>query len=306
MNYFHFSHVDKTVPSVCGCAMLNPGWSHMSRTLENDTVLIIGKKNRASITCCGLELEVKPGRMILLPAGEFHFGTRKIQSPASYYWFHFCQCENVSGQKRFYAPHLMEEKEALTILSSPAIAYERLCDSIILPQSLNLKNTSSVTRMCSDILCEYQKPSFSSLVYRIKLINLLLELSGECFNEDQPFQKSGGTPSIVRQLIVMMEDELSNADASVKFFADRMNVNADYLGRIFKNAMHIPVGQYIARRRVELACTRLRESSERIDDIFVQCGFGSRRQFYEEFSRITGKTPRLYRDECAFMGINSL
>ena len=124
----------------------------------------------------------------------------------------------------------MEEKEALTILSSPAIAYERLCDSIILPQSLDLKNASSVTRMCSDILCEYQKPSFSSLVYRIKLINLLLELSGECFNEDQPFQKSGGTPSIVRQLIVMMEDELSNADASVKFFADRMNVNADYLG----------------------------------------------------------------------------
>ena len=111
---------------------------------------------------------------------------------------------------------------------------------------------------------------------------------------------------MVRQLIGMMEDELSNADASVKFFADRMNVNADYLGRIFKNAMHIPVGQYIARRRVELACTRLRESSDRIDDIFVQCGFGSRRQFYEEFSRITGKTPRLYRDECAFMGINSL
>lgn len=76
------------------------------------------------------------------------------------------------------------------------------------------------------------------------------------------------------------------------------------MGRCFKDAMQISVGQYIAQQRLILACSRLRESFSSIDEICVQCGYGSRRQFYDEFKKLTGKTPAAYRKESAFISTN--
>ena len=68
----------------------------------------------------------------------------------------------------------------------------------------------------------------------------------------------------------------------------------------------VPVGQYISRRRVELACSRLRENNLNMAEVAAECGFGSRRQFFEVFRQHTGKTPAAYRAESAYVGINVL
>lgn len=306
MNYYLFKQFNLTTSPVCGLAMLNPGWCHMKRRLESESVLIIGKKNTTLIDDEGTRLEVKPGRMILLPARHLHKGMEAITKPVSYYWIHFYQCLSDDDELRYFLPKQIEEQEALTILRSKAISYQRMEDSIILPQQLDLENSAAITNMCTAILSEHAKPSFSPLVYNHLVQSLLLELCAQSFDSVQKTKRRNSEPSLAQQVVVLLEDELSNPDVSVKYLANRLEVNADYLGRSFKDVMHASIGQYIIRRRVELSCMRLRETNSGIEEIAKECGFGSRRQFYEEFKRVVGKTPASYRTESAYIGINSL
>ena len=306
MNYFLFKHVDYTFSPVCGMAVLNPGWCHIKRKLETESVLIFGKKNTTLITEEGNTLEVKPGRMILLPANRLHFGKEAIKQSVSYYWIHFFQTITTEDEKRYFLPKLMEEKEALTILSSPQIYYERLKDSIILPQVIDTVNSVPFNNLFNEILSEFKNPGFSPLIYKNLVVKLLLEFSRECFNSESIKSNAQEGSAVVNKILVILEEELSNPNASVKYFADKLKLNADYIGRCFKEAMHISIGQYIARRRIDVACTRLRETYDSIDNIASFCGFGSRREFYDEFKKITGKTPALYRSESAVIGINTL
>lgn len=306
MNYYLLKRFNLTKSPVCGLAMLNPGWCHMKRRLESESVLIIGKKNSTLIDDEGTRLEVAPNRMILLPARHLHKGIEPITKPVSYYWIHFYQCLDDDDELRYFLPKQIAEKEALTVFSSKAISYQRLEDSIILPQLLDLENPASITNRCTAILNEHAKPSFSPLVYNHLVQSLLLELSAQAFASVQKTQRRNSEPALAQQVMVILEGELSNPDVSVKYLADRLKVNADYLGRSFKEVMQVSIGQYIIRRRVELSCMRLRETNDTIEAISQECGFGSRRQFYEEFKRVVGKTPASYRTESAYIGINSL
>ena len=306
MKYFVFEHVEQTQSPVCGRAMLNPGWCHMERRLDHETVLIFGKKNTTLLDCNGTEIEVKPGRMVILPARFIHKGKKAIDQAVSYYWIHFFQGFETEHEAHYYLPYEIAENDALSVLSSPHIAYRRMENSILLPQYIDVENQVLFNRLCNEILQEYKKPQFSPLIYRSLVENLLIELFKECFSNKGVKDNASAGNTLVSKLMVLIEDELSNTDASVKYFAQILKVNQDYLGRCFKEVMKISIGQYISQRRVELSCQRLRETFDSIEQIYVQCGFGSRRQFYDEFKKITGKTPSLYRTESSVISINTL
>ncbi len=277
----------------------------MTRNLENESVIIFGKKNTALLKVEENVLEVKPGRLVILPAGKLHTGAEQIREPVSYYWLHIYNCiKTESGLERYFIPTQINEKKAQTILSSPAVAYQRLEHDIILPSYLDVQNPPKFENQFNQILQEFKKPGFSPLIYRLLIQKLLLDFSAESFAKPG---NSNLSPSnkLVHQILLILEDELSNPNASVKYFADRLNVNPDYLGRCFKEAMQISVGQYIAHQRCDLACARLRETTNSIDEIRLQCGYGSRRQFYDEFKKLTGKTPAAYRKASAFIAINA-
>ncbi len=297
MDYYLFNQISDLTSPVCGCAMLNPGWRHMRRCFKNENVLIFGRKGTAKIYVGQSCLQVKPGRMLLLPAGIEHYGKEAAEKPLSYYWVHFVLKE---------PPTFMEENEAMTFLTSPAVAYQRLQDSLILPLELDVSNPKSFENILNTSLQEFQKPGFSSLIYKNLVEKLLLEASGECFKNPDVDKNLTGSRVLVQKVFVLLESELSNPNASIKFFAAKLGVNANYLGRVFKEAMHVSLSSYLSARRIDIACIRLRESKDTIDCIAKQCGFGSRRQFYQEFKNFKGLTPASYRSQSSFIGINSL
>jgi len=307
MKYFLLRHVDQTKSPVCGCAMLNPGWRHMKRKLESESVLIIGRKNSTLIDEECETLEVKQNRMVLLPAGHLHVGHEDITKPVSYYWFHFYQRSDLKDEQMYFLPKSISEDDLKSFFKNA----DGTCmneNDIILPQVLDIKNKSKVYDLCTEIMNEYAKPTFSSLMYNVLIQRLLLELSNEYINSNkiQSEKQENAATSLVRKVLILIEAELSNSNASVKYFANDLKVNQDYLGRCFKEVMKFSMGQYIREQRVALACSRLREKNDGIEIIASQCGFGSKRQFYEEFKKTTGKTPASYRAESAYIGINSL
>ena len=298
MKGYLFRHADLTKSPVCGLAMLNPLWCHMKRRLENETVLIFGRKNSTLIEVGNEVVEVKPGRMVLLPANILHQGHEPVKVPVSYWWVHFTQCMESEDENRYFLPKQID------------LPYtEKVCeDSILLPSVLDVRNPLPFVNAFSELLREYEHPSFSPLVYRGKVLSLLLSFSEEYALQqaDKNTSSSEKTNALVKQVLEKIEDELSNPDASVKYFASLLKVNADYLGRCFKEEMEVPLGQYIQKRRIELACSRLRETFAGVEEVALQCGYGSRRQFYDDFKKHTGKTPTEYRASSAYVGINAL
>ena len=305
--YYHLRRVDATRSPVCGLAMLNPGWCHMRRCLETETVLLIGKRGSALIEDNGVSFEIVPGRSLLLPAGHVHRGVVPAEQPLSYWWFHFYQCVELDDELRIFLPHALSCEEAQSAFSQKAARADVLKSGIIIPQVMELSKPELVGNLCGEALQAFASGGVSPMAYNNAVQRLLLELgreSEEAASEQE--QGNGASHVLVKQVLELLESELSNPNASVKFFADALRVNADYLGRCFKDVMKTPVGQYINRRRVELACSRLRESNRSVEEVAAECGFGSRRQFFDEFKRRTGKTPAAYRGESAYIGINAL
>lgn len=304
--YYHLRRVDCTRSSVCGLAMLNPGWCHMRRCLETETVLLIGKRGSAQLEDDGTPLEIAAGRMLLLPAGHVHCGMYPVEQPLSYWWFHFYQCLVYDDELRIYLPKRLDDDEAHRVLAGHAAAESPYRHSVVLPQHMELAQPELVGNLCGEALREYAHSVDSPMAYNNAVQRLLLELGRESMTAVQSRSETGASHALVQQVLELLESELSNPNASVKFFADALGVNADYLGRCFKEVTAQPVGQYLNRRRVELACSRLRESNRSVEKIATACGFGSRRQFYDEFKRRTGKTPAAYRAESAYVGVHAL
>ncbi|MBQ4378101.1 MAG: helix-turn-helix transcriptional regulator [Treponema sp.] len=306
MPYYHLRRVDSTLSPVCGLAMLNPGWTHIRRCLETESVLLIGKKGHALIEDNGLPFEISEGKMLLLPAGHIHRGLERAEKPLSYWWFHFYQGVHLDDEMRIFLPKKLCDKELDLIFSSADSRLDMLKNGIILPQSMEIERFDMVGNLCGEALGLFASGGDSPLAYNNAVERILLELGRQFVEKTLASQSEGKSNPLVKKILESLEDELSNPNASVKFLADQLGLNADYLGRAFKESMNVPLGQYISRRRVELACSRLCENNDTIEEVARDCGFGSRRQFFEVFRQFTGKTPASYRADSAYVGINAL
>jgi transcriptional regulator GlxA family with amidase domain len=73
------------------------------------------------------------------------------------------------------------------------------------------------------------------------------------------------------------------------------HLSEDYFIRRFRQSLGQSPVAYIQERRVTLAAQRLLFSSESIEVIAAQCGFGNRFYFSRVFKRHTGVAPAAYR-----------
>lgn len=81
------------------------------------------------------------------------------------------------------------------------------------------------------------------------------------------------------------------------FLAGACYFSEDYFIRLFKECVGESPAQYIQRRRVETAANRLLFSTDSIEQIATDCGFGNRFHFTRVFTNRLGIAPAAYRKE---------
>lgn len=293
MKYYRYRNPSEFNVSVCGYALLNPGWTHMKRCLENDSVLILGKKNTTLIMSDDCVLEIKPGRAVLLPASELHYGIEKISEQCGYYWLHFS-----TG----ILPEQVEEKDASVIISDSRVAYDILRDSFLLPQQMDLEDCNIAEELFEKVLSSFQDKKFSVFSVNLCAMNLIDCIFRQCFPKNNLLPSDGN--NLIHRMVQCIHEELFNPDLSIKYISSVLNLNADYAGRVFKRYMKTSCGNYISKKRIEQACLYLRNSRDSIEDIYSCCGYSSRRQFYDDFKFCTGTTPARYRRQFSFVLFN--
>jgi AraC family transcriptional regulator len=79
--------------------------------------------------------------------------------------------------------------------------------------------------------------------------------------------------------------------------ADLIKVSMGQLFRAFKISVGVTPFQYLARRRVELACSMMRTTPEPLCQIAVACGLCDQAHLCKIFRRATGMSPSAWRRE---------
>jgi AraC-like DNA-binding protein len=87
--------------------------------------------------------------------------------------------------------------------------------------------------------------------------------------------------------------------------AEAIGYNADYLGRIYRQVYGCTLTEAIHRRRVQVACKYLLDSSLTIEQIADKCGFSDPDYFRRIFRRHMQISPGNYRIEYSHMHVNT-
>jgi AraC-like DNA-binding protein len=93
--------------------------------------------------------------------------------------------------------------------------------------------------------------------------------------------------------------EISRLDLSVRDVADRVGCSPDHLTRMFRSEHGMPLGVWMAKERVQLACDLLQRPDYNIAEVGWTCGFASPSYFIRVFKAYKGITPKAWRIQSA-------
>ena len=214
------------------------------------------------------EFELHPGDALLLHPGKKHGGLADYPDDLSFYWLHFKLEDN---------------------------SEERLCLNI--PQISSLQNPGRMTELCRFFLSS-QEQGRSKGMDGILLMSLILhEISIQ-----NPLKVRSG---IASSAIKIIELEFHSPSLSASSIAEKLGLNPDYLGRVFKSACGQTLTDFIHERRINEAKKLLTGSGLNIDETARRCGFSDTVYFRRIFRRFCGNSPLRYRKIYSQIHINT-
>lgn len=99
----------------------------------------------------------------------------------------------------------------------------------------------------------------------------------------------------VQQVIISIDANLSG-ELNLHSLSQKLNMSSSYLSTIFKKETGKTLTDYIAQRRVDKAMELLRTTRLQVQTIAQHCGIMDVHYFSRIFKKITGQTPKAYRE----------
>ncbi len=103
-----------------------------------------------------------------------------------------------------------------------------------------------------------------------------------------------GYSSPIQKAVILIEGDLSG-DLSLTRLARELNVNSSYLSTLFKKETGSTVTDYIVNRRISHAKHLLSSTRLQVQTVGQLCGFEDVHYFSKVFKRLTGFTPKQFR-----------
>jgi AraC family transcriptional regulator len=83
---------------------------------------------------------------------------------------------------------------------------------------------------------------------------------------------------------------------TLEAIAQQLNLSLYYFCNLFTQSMGIPPYKYVLQQRVERAKQLLKDENRAIVDIALECGFANQTHLNKQFRKLTGMTPKVYRN----------
>lgn len=97
--------------------------------------------------------------------------------------------------------------------------------------------------------------------------------------------------------MVMNLIKKSKGDISLAECAEKLNYNANYLGRILRCENNVSFTDYVAKQKFEYAKELLRETERSVADIAQELNYTNTQNFIRFFNKQAGMTPGKYRQQ---------
>ena len=88
-----------------------------------------------------------------------------------------------------------------------------------------------------------------------------------------------------------------NPDLSLEELAEHLKIAPNYLSTIFSKSLGKKLFEYVNEYRLEKSIDLLQSTNKTINDISIECGFGSSRNYIRIFKKYKETTPGAYRKE---------
>lgn len=146
-------------------------------------------------------------------------------------------------------------------------------------------------------------PVSGLLIYRILKMESIQEIYATIetmmYQMEQAIlqNKNNRQAELINDIITITREKYCEQDFSINTVADELEMNAAYLGRIFKKVTGSTFSEFVLTERMQEACRLLSSTDEPIDSIVSLTGFNDTPYFYKLFKRINGCTPFRFRQE---------
>ena len=126
------------------------------------------------------------------------------------------------------------------------------------------------------------------LLLRLHLMLKLLQK--EYLNQFPEHDSSTKPEKIIKGFNTLIDDHF-NEESSVNFYADKLNITANYLNILSQKYLKMPASDVIKQRTILEAKRLLTSTDLYIKEIGYQLGFNDNTYFSKVFKKYTGKTP---------------
>lgn len=111
--------------------------------------------------------------------------------------------------------------------------------------------------------------------------------------------KSGDIDSDLSHVALVLRHVRENLDQSlqVEELASIAEMSQFQLDQRIKSLFGVSTSQFITRSRIELACNKLRRTTDSIASIAQLCGYSDASAFTRQFRKTVGMTPSIFRDQ---------
>jgi AraC family transcriptional regulator len=145
---------------------------------------------------------------------------------------------------------------------------------------------------------EIQQARWGSSLYLESLANVLAIHLLRNYTSHPPKLReyTGGLAQSKLQRVLEYINIHLEHDIQLTDLADAADMSQCYFASLFKQSMGITPWQYVVQQRIERSKVLLRQGNNSIVEIAFQCGFNSQSHFTQQFRRLTGSTPKMYRN----------
>lgn len=148
-------------------------------------------------------------------------------------------------------------------------------------------NTLPVTECLQNLLqCTTIDDLYDEILQFYSLVCTYLTDRKECKNSQ-----------LANRLILYIDKNYSNKELCLTSVAEAFDITPSYVSRFFKDYFGRNFNEYLQGKRMDMARELLRNSGKTINEIADVVGYSSPHSFINNFKKVEGITPGLYRDK---------